>query len=65
MLLEVSVVRGKYCCLSYKAGDVVLMSPINTLKGSVPTVLHLKWKDPHILMDFRCLARMGVRPGKV
>jgi len=53
------------CVCRYKAGDVVLMTPINTLSGSVPGILHLKWNNPHMLMDFKCLKPMGIVPGQV
>lgn len=53
------------CTDSYRAGDVVIMTPFNTLRGAVPTVLHLQWKKPLILMDFTCLEPLGIKPGKV
>ena len=53
------------CVCSYKAGDLVLMTAINTLSGSVPGILHLKWNNPHMLMDFKYLRPMGIAPGKV
>ena len=50
---------------SYKAGDVVIMTPVNTQRGAVPSVLHLQWMKPHILMDYTCLGPLGIRIGKV